>query len=490
MAVGPDEGGLEIFSALGEWTGRPGPLHRKLAASLRAAIARGELADGFRLPSERALAQLLSVSRSTVVAAYDELRAEGRLQSRQGSGTVVRRPDGDRAGDDRRGGMVLGAAFDGFGEDAGATIELTSASLTGSSVISADAVIAAAEDIAAASHSHGYAPHGLPALRDAVAEQLTRSGLRTVRSQVLITTGSQQAISLAVALLVRPGNPVLIENPSYTVAIDSLRAAGAAFVTVPVDGEGCRVDLVRDLLRRVTPRAAYLCPTFHSPTGVFLTERRRRELARVIDETGLALIEDNALADTSLGTTPPAPIAAFARTGAVITIGTMSKVFWGGLRVGWIRAPEPLVDRLVRLKVMADHGSSIVSQVLALRLLPGIDQVKAMRQAQALERLELVRSLIGRLIPDWTWNRPDGGLLLWIRLPRGDATEFAQVALRHGVAVVPGSAASPDGTMTEFLRFPFAQDPAVYQEAVPRLAQAWAVYTASLQVRDPVRFVV
>ena len=139
---------------------------------------------------------------------------------------------------------------------------------------------------------------------------------------------------------------------------------------------------------------------------------------------------------------------------------------------------------------MADHGSSIVSQALALQLFPQIERVKALRQAQGLERLDLVQSLLARLIPDWTWTRPDGGLILWPRLPRGDANEYAQVALRHGIAVVPGSVASPDGTMTEYLRFPFALDPAIYEEAIPRLAQAWATYSAALRDREPGRFVV
>jgi DNA-binding transcriptional MocR family regulator len=257
---------------------------------------------------------------------------------------------------------------------------------------------------------------------------------------------------------------------------------------------------MEDLLRRFTPRLAYLCPSHQNPTGVVMGETRRRRLARLVEETGLPLVDDNALAELSLESEPPPPVAAFltARGGRdgsseaapIVTLGSMSKVFWGGLRVGWLRAPEPIIARLARLKAVGDQGCSLVSQVIAVRLLDRIDEARAVRRAQGIERLAALRGLVDELLPGWTCNRPAGGHIAWLRLPRGDASELAQVALRHGVAVVPGSLASPDGGMREYLRMPFVAEPAVLGEGLRRLAGAWEVYAASLQGRDPGRILV
>jgi DNA-binding transcriptional MocR family regulator len=482
---------MEFPRVLGEWSTRPGPLYRRLADALRAGIERGEIARGERLPPERTLAQLLSVSRSTVVAAYDRLREEDWLQSRQGSGTYVgHRERSIGLADDRTAPVVESAVFVGLNEETPSTMEFTLAALPGADVISAETMTAAAEDLREVVRTHGYFPYGLPALRDAIADLLTRASLPTRQSQVLVTCGAQQAISLSAALFVRPGDPIVIENPTYAGAMDAFRGSGATLIPIAVDAEGARVDLLRDVVLRHAPRAAYLCPTFHSPTGALLSELRRRELARIVEDLGLPVVEDNTLADLAIGARPPAPVAAFTKAGPVLTIGSLSKVFWGGLRVGWIRGPEAMIDRLVRLKVMMDYATSLASQVLALRLLAHIDEARAVRQAQAAERLDLMRSLFAELLPAWSPNRPDGGFVLWVRLPRGDADEFSQVALRHGVAVVPGSVASPDHTMREYLRIPFVGEPEFLTEGVHRMARAWDAYLGSLSTRESVRAIV
>ena len=496
----------EIVAALGEWSTASGPLYRRLASALRRAIERGELGAGQRLPPERSLALLLSVSRSTVVTAYDELRDQGVLRSRQGSGTFV--PTGEQPlwRGARPPLVVQSAAMSGL--DSGARggldiavadereiIELAVAAPPGIDVITPETLAAAASDVAELIRAHGYVPLGLPALRDAVAAHLSRAGLPTRRGQVLITSGAQQAIGLSIALFVRPGDSALIENPTWAGAMDALRAAGANLIAVPVDSAGARIDTMRELLSRSSPRLAYVCPTFQNPTGVVMPADRRRELARLAIDRGLPLLDDNALADLSLGAMPPPPVAAFASSTAdrdaapILTIGSMSKLFWGGLRVGWIRAPEALIDRLARLKVVADHGSSLVSQVLALRLLEQVDEAKAIRRRQGLERMELLRALIAERLPGWTSNQPAGGHLLWVRLPRGDAAEFSQMALRHGVAVVAGSVSSPDGSMTDWLRIPFVLERPALTEGVRRLAEAWERYSASLSSREPVKVV-
>ena len=326
----------------------------------------------------------------------------------------------------------------------------------------------------------GYVPMGLPALRQAVAHHLTKSGLATTADQVLITSGAQQAIMLAGALLLSPGDAVVVENPTYLGAIDILTNRGARLLPVPVGRDGARIKALTEIARRARPRLLYLMPTFQNPTGALMPERERRAVAKLSAELSIPILEDNTLADLSLGVEPPPPIAAFAPPGApILTVGSLSKLFWGGLRIGWIRASEDLLARIARLKIIADLGGSILSQLAALKLLARAERVKLKRRAQVRERFELLTGLLARNLPEWEWTPPAGGLSLWVRLPRGDANELAQIALRHGVSVVPGPLASPDGSFADHLRLPFVLDRKPMEEGIMRLARAWAAYSSA-----------
>ena len=160
-------------------------------------------------------------------------------------------------------------------------------------------------------------------------------------------------------------------------------------------------------------------------------------------------------------------------------MGSLSKLFWGGLRVGWIRASEALLTRIARRKIIAALGGSVLSQLAAVRLLGRADEIRDLRCRELKEKLGTLTRLLTRHLPDWTWTPPSGGLSLWARLPRGNADEFAQVALRHGVSVVPGSLASPEGGAPDYLRLPFVLDPEPMEEGVRRMARAWASYGAA-----------
>jgi DNA-binding transcriptional MocR family regulator len=207
-----------------------------------------------------------------------------------------------------------------------------------------------------------------------------------------------------------------------------------------------------------------------------MSEPCRRAIARLSRELQLPIVEDNTLADLSLAGRPPAPIAAFDSAAPVLTVGSLSKLFWGGLRIGWIRASEEILLRMTRLKIMADLGGSLIGQLVAVRLLAEAERVRAMRRREMRERLDRLTRLLSRHLPDWTWVEPAGGLSLWVKLPRGDASTFAQVALRHGVAVVPGALASPGGGCADRLRLPYVLDAASMREGVERLARAWEAY--------------
>ncbi|MGH9278840.1 MAG: PLP-dependent aminotransferase family protein, partial [Acidimicrobiales bacterium] len=275
------------MTRLGPWSAGTGPLHRKLADALVGAIRRGDLAAGDRLPAERALARELAISRSTVVTAYDALQADGWLERRQGSGTRVRwtAPVGTSAGFGAGAIGVPGGSgdviFRRLIEGPGNVISLACAVLPGSPAVVEAAGSFTTAELAGMVENPGYMPLGLPALRYEVAALLTRAGLPTTDGEVMITTGAQQAINLVASVLVRNGDEVLVENPSFSGCLDALRAAGARLVPVPMDSDGIDVDAVASALDRTSPVALYLMPTYHNPTGALLSEPRRRRLARL-----------------------------------------------------------------------------------------------------------------------------------------------------------------------------------------------------------------
>ena len=189
------------------------------------------------------------------------------------------------------------------------------------------------------------------------------------------------------------------------------------------------------------------------------------------------MVEDHALAGLVWGATPP-PIAAHADDHPIAVVGSLSKRFWGGLRVGFVRAPEPVALRVARVKATQDLGSSAVSQLLAQRLLehPGSATFVSRRNDDLRARYDHLAAALRSALPAWTWTEPAGGLSIWVRLPRPVAEPFAQAALRHGVAVATAAALSPDAGDQHHLRLSFSAPPAELTEGVARLATAWSAF--------------
>lgn len=470
--------GRRLVPNLGQWSSRTGPLYRRLADALRAAINRGELPIATRLPPERALAQQLGLSRTTVVMAYDVLRADDVLESRQGSGTWVRHaPEPHEwatqtAVEPKRDVLVRGLTI-GHGQ----VVDFTCGCLPPLPGLVEEAVAQIQGDLPELTRDHGYTALGIPPLRRAIARYLERSGLPTTENQLLVTNGAQQALGLLAALFLERNNGALIESPTYLGAMDVLNSVGAHLVPVPVGPSGARVDALHSLAQRRLGRLVYLTPTFHNPTGSVMPEAERKEVARIATETNLPIIEDNTLADIALEDQPPRPIAAWAGRACVITIGSMSKLFWAGLRVGWVRAPEALIVRLASLKVATDLGTSVLSQLVASRLLDRAEEVRVQRRQQVLERRDALTSALRERLPSWSWQIPTGGLSLWARIPQGDTRAYAQEAQEQGVAVLAGPMTSPDEGHADCLRLVFVHEPAVVREGVDRLARAWRRYS-------------
>ena len=502
------EDGPHLASLLAGRLEGDGPLYLRLTAALRTAVDRGELAQGTVLPPERTLARALAVSRSTVVAAYDRLKVEGWLDSRQGSGTWVRQPrEPDRHGVDAvsTGQLFLSGeqtaaapSWGGLGplfrsgiarvDDPAPSRPATPQSpeeVLDLSVGAAPAVPQVAEvvrgltpeDLDPVLGHHGYVPHGLPRLRELVARRLSQQGVATTAEQVVVTNGAHQALSLIARQIIEPGDTVLVESPTFPGALDVFRRFGAHPLPVPVDEGGLQVDLLADLVERTRPRAIYLTPHFHSPTGVVMPAGRRQQIARLADATGITVIEDLTLADLAIDDVDlPAPIAHWATTPSVHSIGSASKTVWAGLRVGWVRSPESWITRMLSTKTVADLGSPLLSQLVAARLLEDLDEVLVHRRTEMRHRRDLLLRLLAEQVPSWQVLHPSGGLCVWATLPQGNAVDFAEVAREHGVAVLPGPALSVDDGNRRSLRIVFARPDGTLTEGVQRLAAAWARY--------------
>ena len=454
-----------------------GGLYRGLADAITEVIGTDHLPVGARLPAERPLAEALAISRSTVVAAYDELRARGLVESRRGSGTTVAAAAGrGRSGADKRMPTGYGESlFHRITVDPGEVIAMTYAVDPGMPELAGELEDLARTDLPVLLQGVGYHPRGLQVLRERIADHFTESGLATVADEIVVTSGAHQAIALTTQMYLRTGATVVIEQPSWPGCFDLFGAAGGRVVGVPLDDAGIRPELLAAALAEHQPAMLFVMPTFHNPTGRLMSAARRRQVAELAAKYGVVVVEDNAYsAWDPAGPEIPPPLAAFApKTAEVFTIGSVSKAVWGGLRIGWIRAPRPLAERLARHKALADLGSPVIDQALTARLLPRLHEMTAERARLATVRRRLMGQLLIERLPEWSWEEPDGGSALWVRLPDTDARTFAQVALRHGVEVVAGRAMDPTGEHDDHLRVPFSYPAEVMSDAVDRLAGAW-----------------
>ena len=469
----------DLTRALGDFPHGEGPLYQQLADAIAAAVERSDLLPGTRLPPERTLAEALKLSRTTVVQAYARLREAGTIESRHGSGTWVKR-SGKIGWPSQQEHEVSTAfrrnvVFRSLIERSEDSINFVSTQLAPLPEVDEAVKAVARKGAAVLGHGEGYFPMGLPALRQAVAAHFRREGLPTRAEEVLITNGAQQAISLVAGLLVGRGETVVTEDPTYIGAIDVFGSAGARVLALPGAADSIDLDRLRSLLA-MRPRLLYLVPTFHNPTGALMPEETRKEIARLCQELQVPVVEDNAVAGISFGRRPPPPIAAFAPSAPILTIGSLSKLFWTGLRIGFIRGPETWIARLGRFKALSDLGGPLLSQAVAVALLEHTAAAEKLRRRELGERMKLLTDLIKQNLPGWTWQKPDGGLLLWVQLPDGNAEELAQIAQRHGVALVAGPANSPDHRFADYVRLPIVGDAATMTEGIARLARAAAEY--------------
>ncbi len=457
--------GDQLARMLGHWHALPGrhrsPDYAALAGSVRGLLADGRLPLGIRLPAERELAEALAVSRTTVSAAYRTLRDTGHLTSRRGAGSWTTLPRGHRVAS-----SGLWTPTDDLD-----MIDLGVAALSAPDEV-LPAARAAAEQLPRHLGSTGYHPAGIRELRDAVAARYTARGLPTAAEQIMITNGTQHALDLVLRLCVPVGAPVLVESPTYPNALAALAARRARISTHGLDAAtGWDADLLLGALRQTRPRLAYVIPEFQNPTGHLMPVELRERLAATAHTASVDLIVDESFVDLPLdGTAVPPPVAVFDRHSRVISIGGMSKPYWGGLRIGWVRASAPLVQRLAALRVGVDMSSPVLDQLVAVQLLARADTIVGARIAQLTEQRDALLAALASVLPAWRVTVPRGGVTLWAELDGPVSSALARAAEEVGVRLAPGPRFGLDGTLERFLRLPFTLPAADLTEAVHRLA--------------------
>jgi 2-aminoadipate transaminase len=315
---------------------------------------------------------------------------------------------------------------------------------------------------------------GDPQLRALLAQRFAGRGLHADPGEILVTTGSQQALGLVASVFVDPGDVVLVENPSYLAALQCFGFAGAKLVPAPCDEDGLDPERLPALIAKHRPKFLYLVPTFQNPTGRTLPADRRARLAEIAAEHGLWLVEDDPYGELRYDGEPLAPVAS--HPGArdrTITVSSLSKV----LAPGFLRAPEQLLGPLTVAKQAADlHTSTVDQHAARISLASGDldDHIDLICAEYRRRRDALLGGLAAALPEGSTFNHPDGGMFVWARLPEGwDATALLRVALEHDVAFVPGApfyARDPD---PRTLRLSFTtHPPAEIVEGLARLRHA------------------
>jgi DNA-binding transcriptional MocR family regulator len=450
-----------LAELLGEVAGGRPPLYGAIAARIRLLVADGRLPVGVRLPAERDLAAAVGVSRTTVTAAYARLREDGWATARQGAGTWTALPAGPE-----RGAWVPAPATEGV-------IDLAHAAPSAPPEVPA-AFAAALDDLPRLLPQHGYHPAGLPELRARIADRYRTRGLPTTPEQVLVTSGALHGVTLALEALLRRGARLLVEHPTYPNALDAAAGRSLRVLPVALDAEApdTWLDGVEHALRAARPPAAYLMPDFQNPTGLLLDPAGRERLARALHRAGTTAIVDETFVELGLDAEPGPPLAALAP--GHLCVGSLSKAFWGGLRIGWVRAEPAVIQRLTAVAVRSRMSEPAVEQLAACHLLDGAGPTLEGQRRRLRERRAVLVAAVRRRLPAWHTPEPPGGLVLWCRLPAAGSTALVAAAGRHGLRLAAGPRFGTGHAFDDRLRLPFTQPPELLARAVDLLAQAAA----------------
>lgn len=457
------------------------PLYRQISQRLREAILSGELPEGARLPPERVLAQEIGVNRTTIMHAYNDLSSAGLTEGHVGRGTVVKhgyfRSEDDYS-DQSTPSWLLGLSTNGntlLGPDVQALSELSSMEEPKQEMISLAQGSPPADMLPTElirltieqglskdpEGALGYCPvEGLQSLRRSLALRMRRRGVSVDIQNILILSGSTQGLGLIGRFLLNAGDEVVVEVPTYLGAIQTFRALGARIVGIPTDNEGMRVDMLEAILARRQPRFIYTMPTFQNPSGSLMTPERRHRLLLLAKRYQIPIIEDDPYGELYFGEQAPLPLKSQDTNGNVLYLGTCSKMLAPGLRVAWLAASEPVIERLGLYKQTFDLNTNALGQWTIYEMIRRgmLDEHLALVRPRYARKLRLMLEAIEKYWPtDVRISRPGGGMHLWCRLPGNiRARSLLREAAHEQVTFVCGELFHVDGGGHYAIRLSFA----------------------------------
>lgn len=468
----------------------PLPLYAQIVTQMRELMRRGVLKAGDRLPANRELAKKLGVNRNTVTAAYEELTAEGVIRSHVGQGTFVNEvPLFSATREERVATFPMSwnavlteqpreSAFSSFMNvpSQKGTISL-SHGLPQTELFPLEefrlslnrAFRREGKSLLQLGLSGGYQP-----LQQHLAAQMALLGIQVAPEEVLITNGCQQSLDLISRILVRPGDEVVIENPTFPGAISVFCGAHSKFISVPVKERGLDLDVLEDILTQRRPKLIYTVPTFQNPTGVALELAARRRLLELAARHRVPIIEDDIYRELRYDGAEMLPLKALDQYGLVIYINSFSKIGFPGLRVGWMVAPRPLIEPLNALKQRSDVHASMLSQAAIYEFARQGLLHKHVRRAKKIytERRDVMLAALAKYFPaEAHWDKPEGGMTIWIRLPESlNASQVLHEAAKQGVIFSPGERFYASQPQAHLMRLSFTMtDAAQIEIAVKRL---------------------
>ncbi|HEB4986046.1 TPA: PLP-dependent aminotransferase family protein [Klebsiella michiganensis] len=453
-------GAQSLVRLLGHWqesTSRT-PIWRQLAEALRLLILDGRLALETRLPGERELAAALNISRTTVASALGQLREEGYLYSRQGSGSRIALPERP----------VEAAAK----QTDPLSVNLAVAALSAGPEIH-QAYSQALKIMPEHLSNTGYDQQGLPLLREAIARRYSERGLPTRSDEVMIVNGALSGFALVLRLFTGPGDRVVVDAPTYPMALSAIQGASCRPVSVALPQQGWDCDGLAATIAQTAPRLAWLMPDFHNPTGRCMDSATRQRVADIAAQTRTTLVADETMVDLWYDAPPPPPLAAFNPDAPVITIGSAGKSFWGGLRIGWIRASSRTIASLVQARDSLDLGSPLLEQLACCWLLENENRLLPSRRAMLATRRDMCGALMAEYFPHWRFTPPEGGLSFWVELPGMLATLFSVRAESRGIHIGTGTRFGLAGAFDRYLRLPFTLSDDELRSAFTTLQPLW-----------------
>ena len=461
---------------------REKPMYLRIRDELRQRIVAGDIAVGSTLPPSRQLANDLKVSRITVTNAYDELKAEGLIDGKVGSGMFVL-PAQYWLSTMTKGRKTVIESYSAWQQNLSA-IEITrrekSLSMilpqstipvslnfgvgTGDTslfpIVDVRKIVSEILDKGDATALNYEAYQGFLPLRQVLTRYLRQQSIIVDAEEIYITAGSQQAVQLVIEALLKPGDCAIVENPTYSIVLSLFESRGIKVIGIPMDNEGMKDDLLEAEIQKKSPKLIYTVPTFHNPTGTVMSPMRRSRISALANRYGVPVLEDDYIRELRFFNPIPPPIAAWDKHGDIIYVGSFSKSLFPAIRLGYIVARGPIQNRLLYLKRVSDLGSSALLQRIMYHFLESGKLQKHWRRLSRIHnrrQAAMIRALRNHFPAGSSWQSNDGGLWLWIRVPpKVSVATLLESCIRSGVYFSPGETHFVEPNDQPYIRLNFA----------------------------------